>query len=381
MRAGPSGAGTALRIAVVGAGMGGASLAYFLAPHAEVTLIEAEDAPGYHTTGRSAAFWVPTYGGRAVWPLTAASRDFFMAPPDGFRRPLLTPRGELQLAPPGDDRALAASFAELTGAGGSPEQLDSAELARRFPMLRAEWARAGLYDPDSWDIDVAGLHEGFLSGARRAGARLVTGARVEAIARTGGEWRLATTAGDFAADTVVNAAGAWADGLARLAGAAPLGLTPLRRTMVVLDTEPSPDPGLPVTFDAAGSFYFKPDAGRVWVSPHDEVPDVPRDAAAEELDIAVAVDRFEQATRYRVKRVERHWAGLRTFAPDRAPVIGFDAAVPGFFWNAGQGGIGIQTAPAWGRLATDLLRGTMPEVDPRPFDPARFTRSASLARP
>ena len=360
------------RIAIVGAGIGGASAAYFLGSDAEVTLLEAEDTPGYHTTGRSAAFWVPTYGGRAVWPLTAASRDFFMDPPAGFARPLLNVRGELQLAPPGDDAALPASLAELSAAGGAPEQLDAAELARRFPMLRAEWARAGLYDADSWDIDVAALHAGFLAGARRAGARLVTGARVDRLTRADGAWRIATAAGDFEADIVVNAAGAWADGLAALAGAAPLGLTPLRRTMVVLDVDPAPDPALPVTFDAAGSFYFKPDAGRVWVSPHDEIPDVPRDAAAEELDIAVAVDRFEAATRYRVKRVERHWAGLRTFAPDRAPVIGFDAAIPGFFWSAGQGGVGIQTAPGWGRLAADLLLGATPAVDPAPFDPRRF---------
>ncbi len=369
-----------MKVAIIGAGMGGASLAYFLAGH-DVTMLEAEDVPGYHTTGRSAAFWAPSYGGQAVLGLTAASRNFFMDPPEGFVRPLLSSRGELQLAPPGDDLAGAGSLAEATAAGGVSMRLDAAALAARFPMLRPEWARAGLLDADCWDIDVAALHAGFLGGARRAGARLVTGARVEALDRAGGAWRIATTAGAFEADVVVNAAGAWADGLAALAGAAPLGLTPLRRTMVVLDTDPVPDPGLPVTFDAAGSFYFKPDAGRMWVSPHDEIPDVPRDAAAEELDIAVAVDRFEAATRYRVRRVERHWAGLRTFAPDRAPVIGFDAAVPGFFWSAGQGGVGIQTAPAWGKLAADLLLGRTPEVAPEGFDPARFTRSASPARP
>lgn len=360
------------RIAIVGAGMAGASLAYFLGRDAEVTLLEAEDHPGYHTTGRSAAFWVPSYGGPAVLPLTAASRDFFMAPPEGFARPLLTMRTGLHLAAPDDDAALSALADELGAAGIAPEPLDAAELAMRFPMLRPEWARAGMLEQDCWDIDVAALHSGFLAGARRMGAVLVTGARVEALARDGGGWRIETGAGSFQADIVVDAAGAWADGLAGLAGVAPLGLAPLRRTIVVLDVDPAPDPALPVTFDAAGSFYFKPDAGRMWVSPHDETPDVPRDAAAEELDIAVAVARFEAATRYRVKRVERHWAGLRTFAPDRAPVIGFDAAVPGFFWCAGQGGVGIQTAPAWGRLAADLLLGGVPAIDPAPFDPGRF---------
>ena len=362
--------------------MAGASLAYFLGSHAEVALLEGEDAPGYHTTGRSAAFWVPSYGGRAVLALTAASRDFFMDPPPGFARPLLTPRPALHLAAPGDEAALAGLATKLAAAGLPPEPLGAAALGERFPMLRPQWARAGLLEQDCWDIDVAALHAGFLGGAKRAGARLVTTARVERLVHDE-HWRIATSAGNFDADVVVDAAGAWADGLAVLAGAAPLGLKPLRRTMVVLDVDPVPDPALPVTFDAAGSFYFKPDAGRMWVCPHDEIPDVPRDVAPEELDIAVAIDRFESATRYRVKRVERHWAGLRTFAPDRAPVFGFDPRVAGLFWCAGQGGIGIQTAPAAGRLCADLLLGRTPAVDPAPFEPARFgaTRTSSPARP
>ena len=359
---------------MVGAGMGGASLAYFLAPHAEVLLLEAEDTPGYHTTGRSAAFWVPSYGGPAVLPLTEASRAFFVEPPEGFARPLLTPRAGLHLAPPGDDVSLTALDAALAAAGIVPERLDAATLAARFPMLRPEWTRAGLVEHDCWDIDVAALHAGFLAGARRAGAKLIGGARVARLDRVADEWRIATTPGNFVADVIVDAAGAWADELAMLAGAEPLGLSPLRRTMVVLDVEPAPDPALPVTFDAAGSLYFKPDAGRMWVSPHDETPDVPRDAVAEEIDIAVAVDRFESATRYRVRRVERHWAGLRTFAPDRVPVIGYDPHVRGLFWSAGHGGIGIQTAPAWGKLAADLLLGRVTELDAAPFAPGRFSR-------
>ena len=369
------------RIAIVGAGMGGASLAWALGDDADVLLIEGEATPGYHTTGRSAAFWVPSYGGPAVLPLTAASRAFFMSPPPGFARPLLTPRPALHLAAPGDDTALTALASEFDADGIDYHRLDAAELSGRYPMLAAAWARAGLIEPDCWDIDVATLHAGFLGSARRAGVRLVTDARVTALDRAAGGWRITTSAGPFEVDIVVDAAGAWADALAGLAGAAPLGLTPLRRTIVVIDVDPVPDRDLPVIFDTAGSFYFKPDAGRMLVSPHDETPDVARDAAAEELDVAVAVDRFENATRYRVRRVERHWAGLRTFAPDRVPVIGPDAQVPGLFWCAGQGGIGIQTAPAWGRLAADLLLGRPTEVDATPFDPARFTRSASPARP
>ena len=360
------------RIAIVGAGMAGASLAWSLGRDADIVLIEAEAHPGYHTTGRSAAFWVPSYGGPAVLPLTAASRAFFMDPPEGFARPLLMPRAALHLAAPGDNLALAALAAEFDADGIDHRRLDASDLSRLYPMLADCWARAGVLESDCWDIDVAALHAGYLGGARRAGVRLVVDARVTGLARDGAGWRIATTAGEIVADIVVDAAGAWADWLAELAGAAPLGLTPLRRTMVVLRVDPAPEADLPVTFDAAGSFYFKPDAGRMWVSPHDEIPDVARDAAAEELDIAVAVDRFEAATRYRVLAVERHWAGLRTFAPDRAPVIGYDAAVPGFFWCAGQGGIGIQTAPAWGRLAADLLLGRPTEIDAEAFDPGRF---------
>lgn len=360
------------RIAIIGAGMAGASLAWALGEAAEVTLLEAEAQPGYHTTGRSAAFWVPSYGGPAVLPLTAASRDFFMDPPPGFQRPLLTPRPALHLAPPGDRASLDALAADFAADGIAVEQLGAGALAARFPMLSASWAHAALLEPDCWDIDVAALHAGCLAAARRAGTLLLTDARVERLSRIAGEWRIVTQAAELVADVLVNAAGAWADPLAAMAGARSLGLVPLRRTIVVLDVDPQPDPGLPVTFDAAGSFYFKPDAGRMWVSPHDETPDVPRDAAAEELDIAVAIDRFEQATTYRVKRVEHHWAGLRTFAPDRAPVIGFDPVVPGFFWLAGQGGIGIQTAPAVARLAADLLLGAATSVPAGPFDPARL---------
>ncbi len=368
-------------IAIVGAGMAGASLAWFVARHGggSVVLLEAEHAPGYHTTGRSAAFWEPTYGGAGVVPLSAASRAFFDAPPAGFAgRPLLSPRGALHVAAPGEHAALTALAADFAGFGVATEPLDAAAMATRYPFVGGGWEAAGLLEPDCHDIDVAGLHAGFLAGARRAGAVLVTDARVTSLfpSPEGKGWHITTTAGDLTAGIVVDAAGAWGDAVAELAGVRPLGLTPLRRTMVVLDTDPPPPSDLPVVFDAAGSFYFKPDAGRLWLSPHDEIADVARDAAPEELDIAVAIDRFEHATSARVRRVERSWAGLRTFSPDRNPVYGFDAAVPGFFWCVGQGGFGIQTAPAAGDLAARLLLGlSAGPVDPTPYSPARFAGS------
>lgn len=363
-------------IAIVGAGIAGASLAYFIGAFGggSVVLLEAEHAPGYHTTGRSAAFWEPTYGGAGVVPLSAASRSFFDSPPRGFSaHPLLSPRGALHVAGPGNDGALPALAADFARFGVATEPLDAAAMAARYPILGGGWERAGLLEPDCHDIDVAGLHTGFLAGARRYGATVACNARVEALARDGADWRISTTGGDFVARIVVDAAGAWGDSLAELAGVRPLGLTPLRRTLVVVDIDPAPPPDLPVVFDAAGSFYFKPDAGRVWLSPHDEIADVARDAAPDEIDIAVAIDRFERATTARVRRIERSWAGLRTFAPDRNPVFGFDAAVPGFFWCVGQGGFGIQTAPAAGEMAARLLlRLPTGAVDPAAYLPARL---------
>ena len=364
-------------IAVIGAGIAGASLAYFAAPHARVLLLEAEDAPGYHTTGRSAAFWVASYGGPGVLPLTLASRPFFDAAPPGFTDvPLLTPRGALHLASPDDPGALERLAADFAATAVAFERLGTAALAARYPLLRPAWRQAALYEPDCYDIDVAALHAGFLSGARRAGAVVACRAGVGALTRDGqgmdARWRIATRAGEFHAAVVVNAAGAWADAVGALAGAQPLGLRPLRRTMAVVATAPATDPALPVILDAAGSFYFKPDAGRYWVSPHDEIADTARDAAPEELDIALAVARFEAAVTPRVTRVERSWAGLRTFAPDRLPVYGFDANVPGLFWCAGQGGFGIQTAPAAGAMAAALVLGREPKVEAGRYAAGRF---------
>lgn len=362
-------------IAIIGAGIAGASLGWALrqrAPALKVALIEAEAQAGYHTTGRSAAFWVESYGGPAVAPLSRASRSFFDAPPQGFAdTPLLSLRPALTLAPPDDPGALDRFAAELDLPGVAYERLDAAAILRRAPMLRPEWATAAILESDCHDIDVAALHQGYLRGST-----LIRDARVTALAREGGCWRLTTAAGELTASTVVNAAGAWADELAALAGAAPLGLTPLRRTMAVLRTDPAPNPDLPVIFDAAGRFYFKPDSERIWLSPHDETPDTAHDVRPDELDLATVIDRFEHAVTARVVRLESSWAGLRTFAPDRAPVYGWDAALPGFFWCAGQGGFGIQTAPGASKLAAALLLGEQTAVDSGPYLATRFSARA-----
>lgn len=354
---------TAFDVAIVGAGIAGASLAAALAPHARVLLLEAEDRPGYHATGRSAAFWSETYGGPDVQPLTTASGP--MLREGGF----LDPLGELHLARTGDQRRVDAFLAAFEGSGVI---LDAVDPRERVPGLRDGWS-LGVHEPGCAYIDVAALHQHFLARARMAGAELQCAAALVGAARAGGVWRLETRGGTFAADLLVNAAGAWADQVAALADVRPIGLQPYRRTMVQLRTDPAPPAGCPLVSDLGGSFYFKPEAGgRLWLTPHDEVDSPPCDAAPEEIDVATAIHRFEQVVDWRVAALEHRWAGLRSFAPDRRPVYGFDSASPRFFWCAGQGGFGIQTAPAAAELACRLLLGQPPSLDPDRYRPDRF---------
>lgn len=353
--------------AIVGAGIAGASIAAGLAPHGRVLLIEAEDRPGYHATGRSAAFWTESYGGPKIQPLTTASGPFL------HRHGFLKPRGALTLARTAEAMQLAAFVAEFRALGVQVDEFDRAALETRLPGLRAEWV-AGAYEPDCCDIDVAGLHQHWLASARKGGAALWVRAGLTDAARSGGGWRLSLADGRAVqARVLVNAAGAWADGVAARAGVRPLGIQPLRRTVAQLRLVDDPPADLPLVLGIDGLFYFKPEAGRLWLSPHDETPSLPCDAAADELDVALAIDRLEKVVEWPIARIEHRWAGLRSFAPDRLPVYGFDPQVPDFFWFAGQGGFGIQTAPAAADVACRLLLGKAPgDVDPQPFDPARF---------
>ncbi|GAB4474786.1 MAG: FAD-dependent oxidoreductase [Erythrobacter tepidarius] len=364
--------------AVIGAGMAGASLAAELAPHARVLLLEAEDVPGYHATGRSAAFWDECYGGPGVVPLTLASGPFLRT--HGF----LTTRGALHLARAQDSAALAQFFATFAGTGVAIERLDRAAIEQRVPGVRPEWC-AAIHEPACADIDVAGLHQHYLAAARRAGGEMVCRARVDRLARDDGGWRIVTATGaEYRAARIVNAAGAWADRIARLAGVAPLGIRPLRRTVVQLRVDPPAPADLPLVLDINGGFYFKPDNGRLWLSPHDEIPDEPGDVAPEEIDVAIAIDRFEAVTNWRITALERRWAGLRSFAPDRLPVYGPDPNLGSFFWCAGQGGFGIQTAPAAARMAAQIALGLQADamtraIDPAAYSPARFAAVSQSA--
>lgn len=358
-------------IAIVGAGIAGASLAAMIGDRARVVLIEAETQPGYHATGRSAAFWSESYGGPLVQPLTTASRPWLEG--NGF----LHPRGCIHVADAQGRAALDVLAAEMADCGVAHAWLDRAALESAIPGLRPEFT-AGLTEPTCRDIDVGGLHGDFLARARRAGATLLTDAEVTDIAYVDAGWRIGTRAGPVSSRLLVDAAGAWAGRIAALAGASAIDIQPYRRTIAQLTTDPAMAPDMPLVMDALGRFYFKPEAGgRLWLSPHDETPVEPHDVAPEELDVAIAIDRFEQAVDWRVIRRERAWAGLRSFAPDRLPVYGFDGQAPGFFWFAGQGGFGIQTAPAAAMLAAAVLLGeALPEpvarIDPARYSPMRF---------
>jgi D-arginine dehydrogenase len=236
------------------------------------------------------------------------------------------------------------------------------------------------------DLDVAAVHQGYLKGFRARGGALVTDAGVTAIAADTAPWQVETTAGRFEAAVLVDAAGAWADELAAMAGIAPLGLVPRRRTMIVMETATSTDAAWPAVFDVDEQFFFKSESGHLQGSPADQTPMAPCDVQPDELDIATAVDRIERATTLEVRRVRHKWAGLRTFAADRTPVVGTDG--PGFFWFAGQGGYGIQTAPAMARAAASLLvEGVLPDdlldlgLRPQDLTPARLRPGAAAPLP
>lgn len=359
-------------VAVVGAGMAGASLAAALAPHARVLLLEAEARPGYHATGRSAAFWTESYGGPAVQPLTTASGAFLHE--HGF----LSPRGALTIGRAGQEAEVAAFAARFAALGVSVEVIEGDALRGLVPGLKPGWTR-GAHEPDCRDIDVAALHQHYLAAGRRLGVDTWCSARLAAAKFDDLDldraWRLRMEDGREArAAVLVNAAGAWADGVAALAGVRPIGIAPLRRTVVQVRLSAPVSPSLPLVLDLSETFYFKPESGRLWLSPHDETPSPPCDAAPDEIDVALAVDRLGAVVDWRVDHVEHRWAGLRSFAPDRLPVYGFDPACPAFFWFAGQGGFGIQTAPAAADLAAALIvgGGGGGAVDPAPYSPARF---------
>jgi D-arginine dehydrogenase len=344
---------------VIGAGIAGASVAYFLAPHGRVTVLEREPQPGYHSTGRSAALFLESYGTPQVRALTRASRAFFDAPPDGFsEHPLLGPRGCLLVATHGQEEELQAHREVLRTMAPNARDLTADEAVALVPVLRRERVIGAALEPDAFDMDVHAIHQGYLRGARRAGGSIVCDAEVLGLQRVDGQWEVTTPAGVFRAPVVIDAAGAWADVVAGLAGVRPIGLQPKRRAAFTFAQPAGMDSRQwPCLVSADETWYFKHDAGMLLGSPANADPVPPHDVQPEEMDIALAIHRIQQMTMMEIRRPARTWAGLRSFVPDGDLVGGFDAQAPGFFWVAAQGGYGIQTSPAMGEACAALARG------------------------
>lgn len=347
-------------VIVIGGGIAGASVAGELSRDVKVVLLEREDQPGYHSTGRSAALFSEAYGPEIIRRLSCATRSWLENPPEGTTQsPLLSELGVLWLARTGEERLLEEFISETRRTGASVKALQEASILKLLPILKPGQFVGAAYEVDAKSMDVNAIHQVWLRLMKRQGGRIECKAEVTGLARRHGTWTVSTADGrTFKAPLVVNAAGAWADVVAGMAGVRPIGLVPKRRTVVTVDLPPGVDAsGWPLTGDIAHTFYFKRDSGRLIVSPADETPVEPQDIQPDEYDIAVAIDRFEQATTVQVRRPGRCWAGLRCFVEDRLPVVGFAPDAEGFFWLAGQGGYGIQTCAGLARTAAALVRG------------------------
>lgn len=373
---------------VLGGGIAGASAGYFLAESGKVLMLEMEDALGYHSTGRSAALFSEYYGGAAVRALTVASRSFFTAPPAGFAASLVRARPVLALGPADSEERFAAVLADGRTAPTPVREIGLAQAGQLCPILRPDACSRAMLKPATMDIDVDALHSGFVRGIRARGGEIVTSARVRELSREGNHlWRAVTDRGDFRAPVVLNATGAWADELAGLADVQRIGLVPKRRTAVLVAAPPGVSVAdWPMVSDVTETFYFKPESGGLMLSPMDETPMPPGDVRPDDLDVAVAVKRVEACTTLEVRHIRVAWAGLRSSVADDVPVIGEAPGTPGFFWLAALGGYGIQTAPAAGRLAADLItyahttdRHLAIGVDPAAFAPGRRQREAQAS--
>ena len=361
--------------------MAGASAAHELSLDHSVLLLEMESTLGYHATGRSAAMYLETYGGPEVRALTLGSRPFLEDPPEGFDRPLMSPRPLLQVARPGRGEVIDALHEQVHHLVPAARVVDAAAAGLLCPILRPGAVSKGLFEPDAMELDVHAIHQGYLRGLRARGGTVVRSTRVAHLDRNDGSWLVRTATGPVARGRiVVNAAGAWADEVAVAAGAAPVGLTARRRTVFTIGTGGvAASDHLPLLYDVDESFYVRPEGRQLLCSPADRTAVAPGDAKPDTLEVARALDEIRAVTTVDARSVITSWAGLRTFAPDEQFVVGFDPVAPGLFWLAGQGGYGIQTAPATARLAAGLVRGhAVPDdlvrlgLDAAALSPGRF---------
>ncbi|MEM7425707.1 MAG: FAD-binding oxidoreductase [Pseudomonadota bacterium] len=366
---------------VVGAGIGGTSCAHWLSEQHSVIVLEMEGQPGYHTTGRSVAVYTEAYGPRTIRALAKSGYGFLTSPPPGFSDiPLSRPQGLFFIARDDQMAALESGLADVQELSPEIRMISASDAVRQIPVLREDYLAGAFLDPSALALDVNAIHQGYIRGIRRNGGEIVCGAGVTGLERKGGKWHATTSAGEFAAPVIINAAGAWADELGQMVGATRIGLQPKRRTVIAFvppNCEVSSE--WPVVIDCQEEFYFKVDAGTVLGSPADETPVEPQDVQPEEIDIAYTIDRLEKATTMKVERLERKWAGLRSFVPDGIPVSGYDPNTEGFCWCAGQGGYGIETSIGMGRSTAALAAGnSIPDdiqqlgVTPDLLSPERF---------
>ena len=342
---------------IIGGGIAAASTAYWLSRNAQVLLLEQESQPGYHSTGRSAALFMESYGTPQVRALTMASRAFLQAPPDAFSdHPLLTPRGAMMVAEHGQDEMLSAHWDVLRQVTQKGRLLNTQEACEYLPVLRSEKILGGIYEPDASDMDVHSIHQGYLRGAKKNGAQLICNAQVTQIKRSGQVWQVQAGGRQYEARVLINAAGAWVDVVAAMAGVSPIGLIPKRRSAMIFEPPSGLNCGAwPMVVGIDESWYIKPDAGKLLGSPANADPVAPHDVQPEELDIAMAIDRIQTMTTLEIRRPIRTWAGLRSFVSDGDLVAGFDSQVENFFWVAAQGGYGIQTSAAMGECCAALV--------------------------
>ncbi len=379
---------TKVDIAIIGAGIAGASLGASIANRKVVAILDQESQPGYHSTGRSAAIFTEVYGNKTIRALTSASREFFQNPPDEFTKTPLWHDIEIFLVGTKEQKKQVEELYERVRHNAKGvKYVVGKDYEILVPIIKTGVVNSAVKDADSKVLDVGAIHQGFLRKFEKAGGQVITNAEVTGLCREGGLWEIQTQKGVLKAQTVVNAAGAWAEKVGELAGTSSVGLIPLRRTVCVVDAPLGVNvKDWPMTVDVEEQFYFKPESGRILCSPADETPSEPCDAQPEEIDIATAIDRIQGLLDLEVRKIESKWAGLRTFAPDKTPVVGFDPEVPGFFWLAGQGGYGIQTSPAMAEIAAALILETpLPQtiiesgVDPATLAPGRFTVSGRIS--
>lgn len=344
--------------AVIGAGIAGASIARELVCSGKTVLVEMESQAGYHTTGRSAAMFAPAYGPPPIRALTRASAAFFGSPPDGFTETALLSQRDTLFIARSDQRSAFDTVLREIEADGDVVVLDAQTLAARYPLLTDGYAEQAILDSNGSDIDVTALHQGYLRGFKASGGKTRLSSKVTALRHDGALWHLKTPDGELNARVVVNAAGAWGDTIGQLAGAEPIGLVPKRRTaMTIASPNGFETRDYPLIVDIEEDFYLKPDTNGLLISPANEDPEPPCDVQPDEMDIAVCVDRIERAFKISVRRIESKWSGLRSFVADKCPVVGYSDVAPNFFWLVGQGGYGIQSAPAMARLGAALATG------------------------